>query len=225
VTDTGAKLASYVERISTFSGTSLASTIAELEFGFARLDKREIAEKLRSSLIDNDLLDAARAIKRAAAQIDVVLHTLGILLLLPEIFIDGERIESLSLGAGTSELRRFDLETTVRVAEFTFIDWRGNDNTRLQKVFKDFYRLAEFKTDKKKELWLTDDSFVLKYLRSNSSVRSATHKHRDVWEDFTAKYPSLERVSDYYRMHATDVALRVYGRDTNKKLAVSDLGS
>jgi hypothetical protein len=26
-------------------------------------------------------------------------------------------------------------------------------------------------------------------------------------------------------MHATDVALRVYGRDTNKKLAVSDLGS
>jgi hypothetical protein len=80
LTDTGAKLASYVERISKFSGASLASTISNLEFGFARLEKREIAEKLRSSLIDNDLLDAARAIKRAAAQIDVVLHTLGILL-------------------------------------------------------------------------------------------------------------------------------------------------
>jgi hypothetical protein len=216
LTDTGAKLASYVERISKFSGASLASTISDLEFGFARLEKREIAEKLRPSLIDNDLLDAARAIKRAAAQIDVVLYTLGILLLLPEIFIDGERIESLSLGAGTSELRRFDLETTARVAEFTFIDWRGNDNTRLQKVFKDFYRLAEFKTDKTKELWLTDDSFVLKYLKSNSSVRSATHKHRDVWEDFTTKYPNLERVSDYYRLHAATVALRVYDRDAKR---------
>jgi hypothetical protein len=129
------------------------------------------------------------------------------------------------LGAGTSELRRFDLETTARVAEFTFIDWRGNDNTRLQKVFKDFYRLAEFKTDKRKELWLTEDSFVLKYFRSNSSVRSATHKQRDVWEDFTTKYPSLNRVSEYYRIHATTVSLKVYGRDTNKNSAISDLVS
>lgn len=213
MSEAGTKLAAYVEKISTFSGKSLASRISELEWAFAGLDKTTIPEKLRASLIDGDVLEAARSIKKAAAQIDVVLHALGILLLLPEILDDGERVESLSLGAGTSELRRFDLETNKRIAEFTFIDWQGNDNTRLQKVFKDFYRLAEFETVKRKELWLSDDSYVLKYLRSNSSVRSATHKHRDVWEDFIARYPNIERISDYYRLRAATVRLRVYARD------------
>jgi hypothetical protein len=81
------------------------------------------------------LFEAARSIKRAAAQIDVVLHALGIIVLLPAILEDDEVVESLSLGAGNSEAQRFDLETSHRVAEFTFIEWKGNDNTRLQKIF------------------------------------------------------------------------------------------
>ncbi|HMF90250.1 MAG TPA: hypothetical protein VKL40_06380 [Candidatus Angelobacter sp.] len=210
---TSSQLGSCVEQIAKFSGSNLASKVAELEWVFSRLDKNQIAEKLRATNINDELLEAARTIKRAAAQIDVVIHTLGILVLLPSILVEGENVQSLSLGAGTSEERRFDVETDRRVAEFTFIDWRGNDNTRLQKVFKDFYRLAEFETDKLKELWLTDDSHVLKYLRSNSSVRSATHKHRDIWEDFRKKHPEIDRVSDYYRQRANKVALRVYDRD------------
>ena len=103
-------------------------------------------------------------------------------------------MESLSLGAGSSETKRFDLETNRRIAEFTFIEWTGNDNTRLQKIFKDFYRLAEFETKKRKELWVTDDAYVLKYLRSGSSIRSATHKHRDVWENFQKQYPDAKAV-------------------------------
>jgi hypothetical protein len=95
------------------------------------------------------------------------------------------------------------------VAEFTFIEWRGNDNTRLQKIFKDFYRLAEFTTSKLKEFWVTDDRYVLKYLMSGSSVRIATHKHRDVWESFQRKYPAIESVSDYYHLHASAISLRV----------------
>jgi hypothetical protein len=207
------QLADSVEQIARFSGTNLASKIAELEFRAVGLDKVRVANWLHTDSINQDLLGASRTITRAAAQIDVVLHALGILLHLPSILEDGETVESLSLGAGSSEAKRFDLETNRRVAEFTFIDWRGNDNTRLQKVFKDFYRLAEFSTSKLKELWVTDDSYVLKYLRSGSSVRSATHKHRDVWEDFQRKYPAIEKVSDYYRLHITAVNLRVYDHD------------
>ena len=151
--------------------------------------------------------------KRDASPIDVVLHAIGILVLLPSILEDCEKVESLSLGAGSSETKRFDLETNLRVAEFTFIDWRGNDNTRLQKIFKDFYRLAEFQTSKVKEIWLTEDEYALKYLRSGSSVRNATHKHRDVWESFQSKYPDIKRVGDYYRLHAHNVLLKVYERD------------
>ncbi|HEY4949192.1 MAG TPA: hypothetical protein VIH88_02555 [Candidatus Acidoferrales bacterium] len=206
-------LAASVARIATFAGTNLASRIAQCEFEVAGLEKAHIAEWLGRGSIDQDLLVAARTIKRSAAQIDVVLHALGILLLLPEILEGGEVVESLSLGAGSSKQSRFDLETNRRVAEFTFIDWRGNDNTRLQKIFKDFYRLAEFATNKKKELWVTEDGYVLKYLMSGSSIRSATHKNRDVWECFQAKYPLVEGVKDYYRLHAGAVSLKVYDRD------------
>jgi hypothetical protein len=204
------QLAGSVERIARFSGKNLASKIAELEFKFANLQKQDIVRNLNADSIDGKLLDAARLVKHAAAQIDVVLHSLGILVLLPSILEDGEVVESLSLGAGSSEAKRFDLETNRRIAEFTFIEWTGNDNTRLQKIFKDFYRIAEFNTPKRKEIWLTDDTYALKYLRSGTSIRSATHKHRDIWENFQAKYPSIEKVRDYYRLRAENVIFRVY---------------
>jgi len=177
---------------------------------YTGLEKSQITGRLQTASINQELLEAVRTVKRTASQIDVVIHAIGILVLLPSILGDGEKVESLSLGAGSSETKRFDVETDRRVAEFTFIDWRGNDNTRLQKIFKDFYRLAELQSSKIKELWLTDDSFALKYLRGGSSVRSATHKHRDVWERFQSKYPDIERVGDYYRIHAAHVLLKVY---------------
>jgi hypothetical protein len=210
MSDTVHQLARAVEQIARFSGNNLASKIAELEFKFTTLSGRQIAERLSADSIDEELLDAAHSIKRAAAQIDTVLHALGILVMLPSILEDGEVVESLSLGAGSSEAKRFDLETTHRLAEFTFIEWRGNDNVRLQKIFKDFYRLAEFKTKKRKELWLTDDTYVLKYLRSGSSIRSATHKHRDVWESVQREYPDTQTVRDYYRLRAEEVQFKVY---------------
>jgi hypothetical protein len=207
--DAAQQLAKSVEQIARFSGKNLASRVAELEFGLVNLNGREIAARLSTDSIDSTLLQSARSIKRAAAQIDVVLHAVGIVVLLPSLLEDTEKVESLSLGAGSSEDSRFDLETDRRIAEFTFIEWTGNDNTRLQKVFKDFYRLAEFATAKRKELWLTDDAYVLKYLRSGSSIRSTTHKHRDVWESFQAKYPQVTKVRDYYRMRSGAVQIKV----------------
>jgi hypothetical protein len=211
--DGALSLADCVDKVAKFSGQNLASTIAELEYRFEKLRKSQLAEQMAVTQIDSTLLKAAFIVKHAATQIDVVIHALGILALLPSILEPDEAVESLSLGAGSSESKRFDLETNRRIAEFTFIEWQGNDNTRLQKVFKDFFRLSEFETKKSKELWLTDDTFVLKYLRSRTSVRSATHKHRNVWEDFQVKHPNVNTVSEYYRLHAAKVSLRVYGRD------------
>jgi len=212
LTDAVANFRSSAEQIARFAGRNLASKIAELEFNFKSLRGDQVAERLGSNSIGIDLLDAARDVKRAAAQIDVVLHALGILLLLPSILEADEIVESLSLGAGNSEARRFDLETDRRVAEFTFIDWKGNDNVRLQKVFKDFYRLAEYHTPKSKELWLSDDTYALKYLRSGSSIRSATHKYRDVWENFQESYPDVSTVGEYYRLRQGAVRFRILDR-------------
>jgi hypothetical protein len=219
MSDAVQRLAKAVEQIARFSGKNLASKIAELEFKFARRNGHEIAAQLNTDSINHELIQAARSIKHAAAQIDVVLHAIGIVVLLPSILEDSEVVESLSLGAGSSEANRFDLETNRRIAEFTFIEWTGNDNTRLQKMFKDFYRLSEFETQKRKELWLTDDAYVLKYFRSGSSIRSATHKHRDVWEAFQLKYPEIGTVRDYYRVRGETVRIRVFGADNFAPIA------
>jgi hypothetical protein len=209
------QLAKSVEQIARFSGRNLTSTISELEFKFVALNREQVTNRLSENFVDKGLVRSAREIKRAAAQIDVVLHALGILVLLPSILEDGEIVESLSLGAGSSESKRFDLETTHRIAEFTFIEWTGNDNVRLQKVFKDFYRLAEFQTTKAKELWLTDDAYILKYLRSGSSIRTATGKHREIWERFQREYPNIQTVQDYYRVSANEVRLRTYTNEAD----------
>jgi hypothetical protein len=216
-----ARLAASFEQIATFAGRNLASTIAKVEFEISGLNSQQISKWLKNAAMDDTLVSSARAIKRAAAQIDVVLHVLGIVLALPAILESGETVEALSLGAGSSKEKRFDVETDRRIAEFTFIEWRGNDNTRLQKIFKDFYRLSEFETKKLRELWVTDDTYVLKYLRSRSSIRSATHKSRDVWEDISTKYPTIKTVSDYYRLNATKVALKVLDRDLPSRECVA----
>jgi hypothetical protein len=71
------ELAASVEQIAKFSGKSLSSKVSELEFKFENLSREQIADELTTHLIGKDLLGAARSIKKAAAQIDVVLHALG----------------------------------------------------------------------------------------------------------------------------------------------------
>jgi hypothetical protein len=71
-----------------------------------------------------DVLKAANVIKHLARQINVVIHTLGILLCLPHILRAGEVIHYVALGAGNTG-RSLDLETNVRVAEFKFTHWQG----------------------------------------------------------------------------------------------------
>ena len=58
------------------------------------------------------------------SQINVLIHSIGILLSLPKILENNEIIEYLSLGAGNTG-RQFDLETNCRIAEFKFINWQG----------------------------------------------------------------------------------------------------
>ncbi len=199
-------LATCVEQTAKFAGKNLPSRIGELEFKFAGLERAAIGERLQTNSIDQNLVEAAPTVKRAAAQIDVVLHALGILVLLPSILDDGETLESLSLGAGSSEAKRFDLETDRRIAEFTFIEFKGNDSARLHKIFKDFFRISGYRSPKRKELWLTDDSYVLTYLQSAQSVRTAIPKS---WEEFHSKYPTLKTAGEFYRLHSQRVTLRV----------------
>ena len=87
-------------------------------------------------------------IKQLTGQINVMIHALGILLCLPHILGADEIIDYVSLGAGNTG-RGFDLETNRRIAEFKFIHWQGGPQSiRRNALFKDFYEMAEYETDK-----------------------------------------------------------------------------
>lgn len=130
-------------KIESFKSGSLKNKLSRLEglsVGMSDYDATRFCEEQG---LDLELMLSARRIKAAAAQIDEVIHSVGILQSLPHILEHDELVEYVSLGAGNTG-KKFDFETNKRVAEFKFIDWQPKSNTiRENGIFKDFYGLAE----------------------------------------------------------------------------------
>ncbi len=110
--------------LSEFVRDDLTTSLAGIESAIAGLDLGNCRDFLDDFSVSEDALSAAYGIKRLAGQINVTIHALGILSCLPHLLLEGERVESVSLGAGNAG-RKFDLETNLRIAEFKFINWRG----------------------------------------------------------------------------------------------------
>src|SRR5947207_9254032 len=110
-------LLSAATALSSFAGAALTTRIASLEGSFEGATAESVHARLDSAAVSHDLLASAHVLKRVAGQINVVIHTIGILLCLPHILEPGERVLSLSLGAGNTG-RQFDLETDTQIGEF-----------------------------------------------------------------------------------------------------------
>ena len=119
-----ATIASAIEELQQFAGPDLGRTISSIEETARGVRPENCEELLRQVGASNSVLGAAALVKSIAGQINVTIHTLGILRCLPSILEDGEVIEYVSLGAGNTG-REFDLETNFRIAEFKFIRWQG----------------------------------------------------------------------------------------------------
>src|SRR5437879_5012473 len=136
-------LANAARALEKFTDGDLRQRIAVIERDIRSFGGADCKGYLTDRAISADLLVAAHLLKKAAGEIHVIIHAAAILLLIPHLFEDGEVVESLSLGAGNAGKKGFDLVTSHRIAEFTFIRWRGNDSRRQDKIFEDFYKLAE----------------------------------------------------------------------------------
>jgi hypothetical protein len=90
--------------------------LSELKLNMIGKTKSDITAK-------PELFDAALVVKKASAQINEVVHAVGIINSISEILDEGEIITNLSLAAG-DEGDGFDLETTKRIAEFKFSRWQ-----------------------------------------------------------------------------------------------------
>ena len=110
--------------IQEFEKGSLTEQISAIESKLAGADSNIVQSVYPSLGVTTDLLESAITFKRAARQINVLIHSIGILLSLPKVLEKDEIVEYLSLGAGNTG-RPFDLETNHRIAEFKFINWQG----------------------------------------------------------------------------------------------------
>lgn len=172
-----------------FSGPQLTRTLADVEASLQGVSAEACGSAVASFGAEENVLAAAALMKRAAGQINVIIHALGILVCLPRLLEPGEIVESVSLGAGNTG-RAFDLETTQRVAEFKFIWWQGGSETiRQNSLFKDFYLLAECTTAKQKYLYVLGTEYPLKFLNSNRSITSVLNRNVALQQQFQAKNP------------------------------------
>lgn len=185
--------------LESFRGKSLKKTVGGLEGLLAGKGPQDFGSMLSGRGVTTDLLRAALLVKRTSRQIDEIIHTLGILLCLPGILQGGETVESLSLAAGNTG-KGFDLETNYRIAEFTFIEWKGGSETiRQNKVFKDFYFLAEVETKKRRELWVVGTEEPLKFFNGRRGVDRILKGNAKLGESFRSRYgDKFKVVCDYY---------------------------
>lgn len=195
------------KNIEKFTQNSLRGQIAYLENALESKDK-VAAQALDENLnINTDLLNSALLMKQVAGQINEVVHAVGILLLLPHILREGEKIETLSLAAGNTG-KDFDLETNLRIAEFKFIHWKGGSEViRQNSIFKDFYLLAEANTTKERYLYVVGDQHPLKFFNSRRKLKGVMRDNR-LWTKFQSVHGErFSVVSEYYNYRKDGVQI------------------
>lgn len=193
------ELSDAISALQAFCGPDLTQTIERIEISLQKKNADTCGEALTACGTRAEVLSAAGTVKRLAGQIHVIIHALGILLCLPRILKPGEVIEYVSLGAGNTG-RPFDLETNQRIAEFKFIRWQGGaEAIRQNALFKDFYGMAEYPTDKQKYLYVLGTDIPQKFFNGGRAISSVFSRHVKLWKEFEKAYgDKYTRVSDYY---------------------------
>jgi hypothetical protein len=193
------------DRVERFKRDSLRRTINAFESALQGAQKAK-ASRIISEQVEADLLGSALLLKKASAQINEVVHSVGILISIPLILEPQETIEYLSLAAGNTG-RRFDLVTDHRIAEFKFIDWKGGpESIRQNSLFKDFFDLAEHETKKQKFLYVVGLKHPMKFFMGRRACQSVMSRNVELWHRFSAKYGKQYRtVCEFYDSKKSDV--------------------
>lgn len=144
-------------------------------------------------------LEAAFELKRSVSELNTFIHAVGIIASLPHVLTSGEVVESVSLGAGNTG-KDFDLETNLRVAEFKFITWKGNDAVRQDNLFADLVKLCLHPSEKQKFLYLTGADLALKFLEGKRAIESVLSRRAKIQTAFHNRFPSgFKTVGEFYR--------------------------
>ncbi|GAA4536431.1 hypothetical protein GCM10023192_34430 [Amycolatopsis samaneae] len=167
--------------------------------------------------LTEELLSAALLVRQHAGRINDLIHATVILRALPLILEPGERVlKRPSLAAGNDPGRKFDLETTHRIAEFKVAFWKGADTMRQRSLVADLVGLALDTSGKRAELYVVGDK-PIRYLRTcSTSVQHALARSSPTLRAaFTAQYGE---VAISIRDFAAQISGRVVVKDLRKVL-------
>jgi len=196
--ESSADLNEAAKELASFREDGLKFRLEKLEQSFLAHGIDDIDQILGREKLTGNLLASALAIRDAASQVNEIVHAVGILKSLPLILGSNEVVQSLSLGAGNTG-RPFDLETNLRIAEFKFIEWKGADAVRQDSLFKDFYELAEYPTEKKKYLYVVGTDYPTKFLRGRRACKSVMMRHQKTWKHYGESYADrFPTVGEYF---------------------------
>lgn len=197
--------AAWTEIINEFTmspwfGPLLALHLSAIEERLCGTGSEDLSPVLGEAAATSTVLASAIRLKGLAGQINVVVHALGVLLSLPRILEPGERVERLSLGAGSTG-KPFDLETTHRVAEFKLAQWRGGPEAiRQNQLFKDLFLLAEYPTTKQLRcLYVVGTKGPMDFLHSNRRLDNVLGRNVRLKAMFEQRHGGrFATVSEYY---------------------------
>jgi hypothetical protein len=197
-----------LERVAGFSNRNLTTTLSAIETQLKQKNRAIVATISKEAGWDVELLRAALDVKYAAARINDVVHSVGILVSLPKILKPGEKILSMSLGAGNTN-RSWDLESDRRIAEFKFIRWQGGAETiRQNALFKDFFFLAEEKTERERYLYVLGLEHPMKFFGSSRKLDPILKGNSKLADAFRrANLRNCELVCDYFHLRENKVKI------------------
>ncbi|ROZ50623.1 PE-PGRS family protein [Rhodococcus sp. WS3] len=161
-TDPSAPSANYTHLSASFSTlleflttNELTKHLSSAESAFAGSDMTGCADTVERFHFNEDLLDAALAVRQHVGRLNDVIHATVIARCLPLILEPGETVTVRpSLGAGNDPSRPFDVETDRRIAEFKVSQWKGADTMRKRGVFADLVHLALDPTERHAQMFV-----------------------------------------------------------------------
>ncbi|MFC4983544.1 hypothetical protein [Streptomyces atroolivaceus] len=187
----------------------LTEAIAALEYGLDGADAAHAVQVAEAGGMDVALLASALTVRESLGRINDLIHASGILLALPHVLEEGERVSRRpSLGAGNDPGRPYDLETDRRVAEFKLARWRGADAMRKRQVFKDLTMLAADRSGRAADLFIIGPE-PARFLRSSTSTSAwALDRSPGALRTFESAFGSPNMsIRDFTATHAAHVRI------------------
>jgi hypothetical protein len=146
---------------------SLTQTIKELEHALDQAGPEEAADLATRTGLGHEVVTAALIVRERVGMLDSLIHAAVITQTVPLILEPDERlVRRPSLAAGNDRDRVFDLETTIRVAEFKVAQWKGADSLRQRGLVADLVGLANDQTGRRRQLYLVG-SLPAHFLRTS----------------------------------------------------------